>query len=189
MIEIQHDTGPLDLDGYARNHPDATWDDFGRMGDLKSRIKEQLQQLQGGLCIYCERKLNDNGHIDHVKPKSQRRDLTFRYDNMVCSCNSRTTCGHFKRDRFLPIEPGPDCNKSFYLHFDGTLRPHSRMAGEGQGVQDTLDILGLNNPSLKRERAKYISAARSVMRDCGLGSVQEMMRNWPFRHILKTISL
>lgn len=190
MIEIQHDAGPQELDDYVQANPNATWDTFWRGNDLKPRIKEHLRRLQAGLCIYCERKPDRNGdHIDHVKPKSQRRDLMFRYENMVCSCSRPKTCGHRKADRFLPIEPGPNCNRYFYLHSDGTLSPCSDDAEVKKKAQETLDILGLNDSGLQRDRKRYLRTVFALAQEIDIKKVQAVVQTLPFRYVLQTLPL
>ena len=55
---------------------DEAWKKFGDNGDRK-KVREQLESVQDDLCAYCENSLEDNAHIDHFKPKSLDRNVTF----------------------------------------------------------------------------------------------------------------
>ena len=65
-------------------------------------VHDNLQQEQQGLCCYCEIELRtDNGHIEHMEPRSQNQLRIHDYTNLALSCNGGTIehCGHYKDDR------------------------------------------------------------------------------------------
>jgi uncharacterized protein (TIGR02646 family) len=100
---------------------------------IKKELKEYiLNNEQNYLCIYCEEKINDidNSHLEHIKPEDKYEKLIFDYNNLVVSCNgdgkcnfnnkgknSKTTCGHKKDNKELPLNPLEDENISDYFEF------------------------------------------------------------------------
>ncbi len=179
MIELQRNTEPLELRTYRLQHPGRSWDDPD-FQMLKPIVRRQLNHEQEGLCIYCEGKLHeDEGHLEHIKFKRGNPSLTFVYDNLAHSCDGPGHCGHHKQQHVLPIEPGPGCNRFFVLMAqDGILKRKNQQA------EETVQILGLNAPSLARQRKSYIDAVCSLS---NREEVDEFLSTAPFRWSLRGI--
>ena len=130
----------------------------------------------------------DEGHVEHIKPKSIYPQLCFQYINYAHSCNNPKTCGHKKKNKELPIEPKVGCNDKFSLSTDGSIVPILSLSKKERNILDNtfLKRLGLNNPTLVRERkiiiSIYISLFKSNPREA-----YDYMINQEFRNILKRI--
>ncbi len=62
-------------------------------------VGSSLRQEQHGLCCYCELEVADNdGHVEHMEPRSRNPARTYDYDNLAMSCNGGAVehCGHYK---------------------------------------------------------------------------------------------
>jgi len=195
MLELNNSVFSYDLARYIFLNPSPCVRDFDSQdfNYIKPMIKKQLHKEQRGLCVYCERKLDkDKGQIEHIKPKSGRTPyphLCFQYSNYAHGCINNKTCGQKKKDLILPIEPKSGCNKQFSLLTDGTIIPILTLSKKNRNILDNtfLKRLGLNNPSLVRDRAllvdKYIFLLKNEPQ-----SVHQYMQNQAFRDILKRLS-
>lgn len=58
----------------------------------KRTLKIALLQEQGYICCYCGRKIYDDHttSIEHLKPKSKNKHLTYDYSNLLASCSGGT---------------------------------------------------------------------------------------------------
>lgn len=191
MVELQHNSlEPPELSAYRAENPHAGPADFDSPAFLpvKRAVRASLNADQGGLCAYCESTLSAiHGQIDHIKPKGGKEahpHLTFVYTNYAHSCIDKDHCGQKKKDGILPIEPGPACNSRFVLNTDGSLDPvYGLTRSERHGVVKTRDMLGLNCPSLVRERQSWVKTIEQVMR-LASSHPQDFLADKPFRHIL-----
>ena len=64
-------------------------------------VHDSLKQEQQGLC-YCEIEVRaDDGHIEHMEPRSRNKSRIHDYANLALSCNGGTVehCGHYKDNR------------------------------------------------------------------------------------------
>lgn len=112
----------------------ATWKRFrtvkGR--EYKKEFTEDLINEQGGICCYCEQKLNiDDCHIEHLFPQSKDvySDYLFDYQNLLCSCQLEIEsgepryCGNSKANNIIPITPlMPECESKFTFTEDGQIQ-------------------------------------------------------------------
>ncbi|MDF5728863.1 MAG: TIGR02646 family protein [Rhizonema sp. PD38] len=65
------------------------WKSFSQ--PVKNEVYQSLLQEQGYICCYCSRPISrQNCHIEHFKPKSVYRNLTFDYTNLIASCQLRS---------------------------------------------------------------------------------------------------
>ncbi|NLL84099.1 MAG: TIGR02646 family protein [Lentisphaerae bacterium] len=134
-------------------------------GKTKRHLKDSLMREQGYICCYCERRLIENdSHIEHLRPQSDYPDESLNYSNLLCSClrdgrkGEPIHCGHSKGDWFdetLLVSPlDPSCESRFAYGSDGTIGsadPHDK------GVAETIARLGLNIPKLNEMRANAIA--------------------------------
>lgn len=74
MVELQHRAQPtLALTQFLVANPTLTVSDFDSLAfrPVKDAVKADLHADQGGLCVYCEKKLAANeGQVEHIKPKA-----------------------------------------------------------------------------------------------------------------------
>lgn len=190
---------PPELDAFVASHPGAGPADFDRLDfqPAKAAVKARRNADQGGLCIYCERKLVPTaGHVEHIHPKAGPEGnpaLTFTYSNLAHSCDGDAGgspgqhCGHRKGHRPLPAPPGAGCNDPFLLMTDGTVTadPATALTRQRRHLLNSvqMNLLGLNEPALKREREQWVKTVQAVMAE------DESMLAWflsdkPFRHIM-----
>ena len=61
-------------------------------GSTKKKLREALLEDQGYICCYCGKRIkdDDNTRIEHLKPKSNHKHLTFDYANLLASCQGAT---------------------------------------------------------------------------------------------------
>ncbi|MCE1245895.1 MAG: TIGR02646 family protein [Firmicutes bacterium] len=187
MIElVQNRAEPNELIEYRQNCHADFWDDPAFL-QIKKTIKRSLYKEQEGLCVYCECRLKEEeSHIEHIKSRSKKPDLTFSYQNLAQSCNAKSHCGHHKGDKLLPIEPYSGCNSFFDISArDGTIIPAlSPDNSHRQKTIDTLKILGLNDPALKRDRQHFIKNIQNKMRISPEKSKEEILSKIPYKWIL-----
>lgn len=191
MIELIHGVEPPQLTHYRQQYPNATPTDFDSVifHQIKPVIKAQLNQEQGQLCVYCERRLAvHEGQIEHIKPKSGSQAfpaLTFVYTNYAHSCINNLTCGQKKKAGVLPIEPAPHCNDKFILMLDGSIEPLLQLTRqEKHFVKQTRDMLGLQQTDLMREREEWVKAIKQIIA-INPNLVTAFLKDKPFRYILK----
>lgn len=104
MHKLNRPTEPIGLSNAIRTYNGTTsqveaWKNFGATGD-RTKVRGLLEHTQNNLCAYCEHTLDNNGHIDHFKPKSLDRRLTFDWNNLVVSCTNNDSCGNKKDKNF-----------------------------------------------------------------------------------------
>ena len=127
-------------------------------GQIKKDIKNTLIAEQGGICCYCERKLQyDDSHIEHLNPQSNSQEERLNFDNLLCSCQKKLKkgeprhCGNSKGDDILPITPLQiDCESKFKYNENGTIEPIDEYSKE------TIKILQLDIDKLNDLRANAI---------------------------------
>ncbi|MDO9517070.1 MAG: retron system putative HNH endonuclease [Methanosarcinaceae archaeon] len=100
----------------------------------KREVKDSLMKEQGFICCYCERQLtDDDSHIEHFNPQSNKAVDTLDYTNMLCSCQDQLKkgeprhCGVLKDnwfDKDLLISPlDSNCEGRFVYTADGKIQP------------------------------------------------------------------
>ncbi len=144
---------------------DWGWETF--QNPEKSNLKEALITEQGGLCCYCEQSVSlTNSHLEHIQPQERFPLLRFDYQNLCASCNgtgaeegdSGRHCGHRKGNRTLPITPlVENCAVYFQFSLDGHILPENSQA------QQTIEVLGLEEANLVRQRSQAIEALREAL--------------------------
>ena len=133
---------------------DEAWKKFGDNGDRK-KVREQLESVQDDLCAYCENSLEDNAHIDHFKPKSLDRNVTFEWENLVVSCTNNDSCGNKKANNFQIYWINPyltDTSEMFKFYSDGQI------IGSNSDAEKIIKDFGLDCPRLKEKREGILSA-------------------------------
>lgn len=192
MVELQHRATPTPLlTQFVKAHPGLIVRDFDSVAfrPVKDAVKADLNADQGGLCVYCERKLAaSDGQVEHIKPKggpNANPDLCFVYTNYAHSCINSKTCGQQKKNGILPIEPGPGCNANWSLSSDGYIEPVLDLTRRQQhAVRQTRDMLGLNKDSnLVDERQRWLKNALAVLQQAP-SDIEQFLQVAPYRYIL-----
>lgn len=155
----------------------STWESFSENQELsqcKKKLKQELLQEQAGLCIYCERSIQEsNSHLEHIYPKdgvSGYPERTFNYSNLVVSCNGDQcsidekeryepddvhSCGHKKANRLdtsLFLDPTTYSDIQTFFAYDKTACSPISSGKDCAKANYTIDLLHLNNPRLNNER-------------------------------------
>jgi uncharacterized protein (TIGR02646 family) len=194
MVELQHRPTPTPaLIQFVAAHPALDVADFDSKAfqSVKQAVKADLNEDQGGLCVYCESTLKGTeGQVEHIKPKAgpnAHPHLCFTYTNYAHSCINPNTCGQRKKNGLLPIEPGLGCNADWTLSTDGTIEPIAGLTRARQHqVRQTRDMLGLNKDSnLVDERQRWLKNSLAVLTQAP-SDLSLFLQNAPFRHILAT---
>jgi len=132
--------------------------------EIKAMLKNALTEEQLGLCCYCCDVLRTS-HIEHFKPQTLYPKLSLDYQNMHVSCSSdklkKRHCGA-KKDNHDPCDAeraiicplNPNCSELFEYDQLGYISP----ANDNKLAKDTIDVLGLNDPSLRSSRRAVIEA-------------------------------
>jgi len=145
-----------------RKNRNKVWKNFNPA--IKQAVRQSLLHEQGHLCCYCEMSIEEpTCHIDHLIPRSINELLKFDYYNLLASCQGEDEaerkpayCGHKRGDQPLPISPlREDCIQAFGFTESGEIfaRNHSKSR---EAAEQTIEILGLNVPALKRQRSAAI---------------------------------
>jgi uncharacterized protein (TIGR02646 family) len=135
---------------------DEAWEKFGDNGD-RTKVREQLENVQNDLCAYCENSLEDNAHIDHFEPKSRNRSVTFEWDNLIVSCTNPDSCGAKKDKKFESYWINPylrDPSGMFKFYSDGQIE------GITSAAEKIIKDFGLDCPRLERKRKGILTALK-----------------------------
>ena len=147
---------------------DPAWDNL----HCKRELRLHLIKEQKGLCVYCERGIDDaNSHVEHLFAQSDNPVKRFDYGNLVASCNGDQcdsaakdsykpedvhSCGHKKSDdldvdKFLnPILHG---NIGHYFVYDKEKCSICTSGKDDERAIYTIKLLNLDNHRLNNERA------------------------------------
>lgn len=194
MIELQHRPIPTPvLTAYVLANPGIKIEDFDSktFHPVKTAVKADLNQDQGGLCVYCESPLKGSeGQVEHIKPKAgpnAHPHLCFTYTNYAHSCINPKTCGQKKKDGLLPIEPSPGCNGEWTLSTDGSIEPANTLTRKRRhAVTQTRDMLGLNkDANLVDERRRWLASAIVILQN-NPADLHAFLQAAPYRYILAT---
>ena len=169
------------------SNPPNSWGDFGTTGfACKRAVRAELINMQGipvvtaasgsfqyGLrCAYCESPIRHEGHIEHFRRKRHFPSLTFTWDNLFLSCESKEHCGHFKdRTNGAPYNPSnlikPDIEDPealLYFHSTGSVTPRNNGVGltanDYMRASETIRVFNLDCRTLQGERAKALKLYR-----------------------------
>ena len=165
MKHIVKDQNTPDFDKWkasANEDWQPTYDDL--RGEEKKEVKDSLMKEQGHICCYCECRLtDDDSHIEHFNPQSNKAVDPLDYANMLCSCQNqlrpkqeegRQHCGISKDNWFddqLLVSPlDPDCEGHFTYTEDGEIQSATKSSDDAAGM--TIVKLGLNSPKLIASR-------------------------------------
>lgn len=194
MVELsRHEPIPASLADYNRNCPCAGPQEFKAnrhpVPQVKADIKAAMNRDQGGLCVYCERTLAPTeGEVEHVLPKSRHPNKTFDFSNLAHACGRMQVCGNKKADKELPIVPAPGCNDDFFLGTGGNLEPRVGLSRQRRHeVCSTRDMVGLNEAQLVNDRKKWVDAVVAMLKADSSVALDVVIKDSPFRHILKRL--
>lgn len=177
MKFIAKEEAPKEYQNYCRRKK-ASYDDLRKENnrDVYDKLRVSLLEEQGYICCYCGCRITlENLTIEHLIPRSMRRDRELDYSNLLASCdggqNKRSNskkvklskserdklyplyCNCQKGDKEIPVTPLIDgCEERFEYDEKGTI-----ICKEGDtAAENTINILNLNNSTLKNQRQAAI---------------------------------
>lgn len=172
MRQIQHGPNPPPqlAAAYAAepNPPDPTacWAAFAG----KQELRDDLWPRQHGRCAYCERCVPAaSTPIEHIRPKSRFHDYTFRYRNLMLSCDTHGTCTDHKDndwdDAFIPPTDAR-CETWFCCDLNGLVAAADGLTGpDRDAVKVTIQMVNLNHPHLKTARENLLMTIERACAD------------------------
>ncbi|KST63089.1 retron system putative HNH endonuclease [Mastigocoleus testarum] len=186
MKYIHKNPEPGSLTGYNDRLRNKTpnWKSFNK--SVKTDVYHALLKEQGHICCYCGiRIFRKNCHIEHYRPKSQYKHLTFSYTNLIVSCQGedeqRPTkpvhCGHKKGawfDEDLMISPlDPNCPDYFKYTGSGEILAADN-PDKLDAAETTIAKLALNINKLTKMRRKAIDAALQIVEELDDGEIHTL---------------
>ena len=155
----------------------------------KGKLRKVMSGEQSSLCVYCERRLSENGppaHVEHWRPLSGALEHALHWRNLYLSCATSDTCDGAKGDRRLrwddadqdlpwPTEldyerlVGFDGDGRMYVrddvYIDGATRRALELAIDDHqhGGHRRRAILNLNTPELMQRRRAALDRERTRM--------------------------
>ena len=164
MLKVNKEKEPNFLLEYKKKYTPKSWADYNK-NDIRNKIKENiLITEQETYCPYCEKRIytNDDGHIEHIRPRDLFPKEFQTYDNIIVSCNEKNSCGINKKNNYDDkfINPVIDDPKE-YLYYsiaNGEIIPKSidENSHEYLRARYTIDALNLNSYELKEARKALI---------------------------------
>lgn len=153
----------------------------------KGKLREVLSGEQASLCVYCERRLSENGWpapiVEHWIPLSGAPEYALHWRNLYLSCATSDTCDGVKGDRRLrwddadPDLPWPTeidyegligfgSDGRMYVRDDVNVDEATRRAlalAIGDGTEQQQTILNLNAPTLMAARRAALDSEHTRM--------------------------
>lgn len=151
-------------------------------------MRTKLAIDQGHVCCYCNGTIaRGNFHIEHLRPRTFHERLTYRWTNLLASCQTsraapgesaviktQSHCGDAKGHWFeenVTVSPlDPRVESLFRYTLRGKVFPSKTLRGRKASVQTTIDKLNLNAPVLVARRERILrkaskDASRMTRRD------------------------
>jgi uncharacterized protein (TIGR02646 family) len=163
----------------------------------KKRLRTELYREQHYVCVYCERRVDENLNIspvEHWRPLSQDPEHALEWENLYLSCPTSETCDDAKEGRRLAWDPadpslpwptqqayenwvGCTSGGKMFVRADALLSSGQRQALElaiedrDDGIELRRSILNLNHAALVAARKAAIDSEKS-----------RLDRDYPGRH-------
>ncbi|MDR2115974.1 MAG: TIGR02646 family protein, partial [Planctomycetaceae bacterium] len=119
MKHVPKSNEPPKLNEYRQNNPDRHWDHF--RSECQSGLDEVFETLSkdhGGLCAYCEMKINKPNHqVEHFHDKSDESDPNnptrwhLDWSNMWYCCKGGTQESSDKNKFLQPVKDNRSCGQ------------------------------------------------------------------------------
>jgi uncharacterized protein (TIGR02646 family) len=171
MKYIQKGQEPISLTEWKQegDRKSSNWKSFDR--DVKNDVCHALLKEQGYICCYCGSSIaRKECHIEHFKPKSVYKNLTFEYTNLFASCQGEDEkcprvpvhCGHKKNNWYdddLMVSPlDPNCANYFKYSGYGEILPTENPQKQA-AAKSAIAKLALDINKLTKMRRTAIDAA------------------------------
>lgn len=153
MKALTRGAAPACLNGLR--HGVHQWDMNDVPPPARAQIWTHLDQMQGGLCAYCEGSLEQLGrHIEHRCSRQDEPRRTFDWSNLYGSCDRGDCCGSFKdnkarpyhcADLLDPCDPDDDPDRYFIIRPDGLIETRQELSDrDKERALETLRVFNLN---------------------------------------------
>lgn len=155
------------------------------------RVKDALVRMQHGKCAFCERRINEDGDVEHFRPKTASQQaaghtlnrpgyywLAYEWTNLVLACSA---CNQREKRNLFPLE-NPESRASSHhddvsqespLFLDPTQEDPEEFIGwraempfpkdGNQRAEVTIEALGLQRPSLANLRLRKLAVVKNRM--------------------------
>ncbi len=161
------------------------WTDT-QIGNIRNDLAKNILEEQNGLCVYCEKVVNNypkDCHIDHFKKREYFPSDTLNYDNLLISCNNQKRCAKnkdskIKKENYINfINPVLENPEDFLEYtFYGELKPKDGLSeADKLKAVFTIEILNLNDKSLVEERKQVIFCFCCIASE--LNSIENIINN------------
>lgn len=163
MLKVNKEQEPEFLLEYKRKYSPKAWTDYNK-DNIRSKLKENILVLeQEEYCPYCEKRIyDDEGHIEHIKPRDLYPKEFQNYNNLIISCDEKNSCGKHKgnkyNDNFInPVIDNPNDYFSYNLA-SGEVVPKNNDEKSNDYIRAryTIDVLNLNSYELKNARMNLV---------------------------------
>lgn len=163
MLKVNKEQEPDFLLEYKKKYSPSTWADYNK-DNIRSKIKENILVLeQEEYCPYCEKRIYDNeGHIEHVKPRDLYPKEFQNYYNLMISCDEKNSCGKYKGNKYdenfiNPIIDNPEDYFNYNIASGEIVPKNSDENSNGyKRAKYTIDTLNLNSYELKNARMNLV---------------------------------
>ncbi|MDU7240417.1 retron system putative HNH endonuclease [Clostridium sp.] len=163
MLKVNKEQEPEFLLEYKRKYSPKAWKDYNK-DNIRGKLKENIIVLeQEEYCPYCEKRIYDNeGHIEHIKPRDLYPKEFQSYNNLIISCDEKNSCGRHKgnkyNDNFInPVIDNPNDYFSYNLA-SGEVIPKNNNENSNDYIRAryTINVLNLNSYELKNVRINLV---------------------------------
>ena len=163
MLKVNKYKEPDFLLEYKRKYSPKSWIEYNKDG-IRSEIKKNILFLeQEEYCPYCEKRIyDDEGHIEHIKPRDLYPKEFESYNNLIVSCDEKNSCGKYKRNNYSnnlinPVIDDPDEYFDYNIA-SGEIIPKNNDESSKEYIRAiyTIETLNLNCYELKEARKALI---------------------------------
>ena len=166
---------------YLRKNSPKEWNTLSQ--DIGQQIRDYiLDEEQNNQCAYTEIALGSStksSHIDHFKKRALFPKDTFKWENLVVSCNSEEY-GAKHKDKEIKLTDYQNLinptieNPSDFFHysFTGKVEEKGQTDAERTKASTTIRLLALNNQSLRDRRATVINHVKNYALQLSLDEIK-----------------
>ena len=163
MLKVNKYKEPDFLLEYKRKYSPKSWIEYNKDG-IRSEIKKNILFLeQEEYCPYCEKRIyDDEGHIEHIKPRDLYPKEFESYNNLIVSCDEKNSCGKYKGNNYNDnlINPVIDDPAKYFDYniASGEIIPKNNDESSKEYIRAiyTIETLNLNCYELKEARKALI---------------------------------
>jgi uncharacterized protein (TIGR02646 family) len=154
--------------------------------EFNLRLREHiLTKEQSQVCCYCETLIKDyqtKCHIEHLRPRDKFPQLKNDYTNLLISCETADRCGKAKGNQFneffiVPTEENPQDYLTYSAN--GDIKPTAENNDENKKALETIRILNLNSPRLKKARRTLLIQLKYLKDSGEVEEIEDYFKDYP----------